>query len=275
MSSETSAEEKCVIMSKQRGFTLVELLVVIAIIALLMSILMPALGRVRKQAKEVLCMSNLKQWALCFSMYTEDYDSSFNRGWPSVYPDGALMEWHNSLAPYYGDNLDLACCPMATKPFSEGGRMPLAAWGSYWGPWFRKIKHGSYGINGYAHNPPRGMEGHNRPADYFWRTPNVKGAEHIPMFLDAQRFDGWPLQDDTPPEFVDDYFGGTQTDQMRRYTVNRHNGAVNGLFMNFSVRKIPLKCLWKLKWHQKYDINAELPDWETEAPWMKKFPECE
>ena len=57
-------------MNSKRAFTLVELLVVIAIIALLMSILMPALARVRNQAKDVLCQSNLKQWALIFSMNT-------------------------------------------------------------------------------------------------------------------------------------------------------------------------------------------------------------
>ena len=149
------------------GFTLVELLVVIAVIALLMSILLPAMARVKRQAKMVMCQANLRQWAICFSMYLEDNNGSFNKGWPSEYSDGALMEWHNSLEPCYSDNLDLACCPMATKPVSEGGLMPLAAWGVYPGVWFRKIRHGSYGINGYAHNPPSNKLSHKRPADYF------------------------------------------------------------------------------------------------------------
>ena len=59
-------------MSKRRGFTLIELLVVIAIIALLMSILMPALSRVKKQAQGVKCQGNLKQWSLIFAMYASD-----------------------------------------------------------------------------------------------------------------------------------------------------------------------------------------------------------
>jgi len=61
-------------MPKRSGFTLIELLVVIAIITLLMSILMPALQRVKDQAKAVGCMSNLKQWGLFFYMYTDDYN---------------------------------------------------------------------------------------------------------------------------------------------------------------------------------------------------------
>ncbi|MHC4560927.1 MAG: type II secretion system protein, partial [Planctomycetota bacterium] len=57
---------------KLRGFTLIELLVVIAIIALLMAILMPALSRVKKQAKSVTCQALLKQWGNIWMMYCQD-----------------------------------------------------------------------------------------------------------------------------------------------------------------------------------------------------------
>jgi prepilin-type N-terminal cleavage/methylation domain-containing protein len=59
---------------KLRGFTLIELLVVIAIIALLMSILMPALRNVRDQAKNSICLQRLKQWGVMFNMYADDHD---------------------------------------------------------------------------------------------------------------------------------------------------------------------------------------------------------
>ena len=59
-------------MRRRSGFTLIELLVVIAMIALLMSILMPALQRVQRQTRGVGCKSNLHQWGLIFAMYTGD-----------------------------------------------------------------------------------------------------------------------------------------------------------------------------------------------------------
>ncbi|UCC99559.1 MAG: prepilin-type N-terminal cleavage/methylation domain-containing protein, partial [Phycisphaerales bacterium] len=61
-------------MNRRDGFTLIELLVVIAIVALLLAILLPALGRVREQTKRVVCSSQLKQQTLAMVCYTENYD---------------------------------------------------------------------------------------------------------------------------------------------------------------------------------------------------------
>jgi prepilin-type N-terminal cleavage/methylation domain-containing protein/prepilin-type processing-associated H-X9-DG protein len=78
-----------------RGFTLIELLVVIAIIAILASILFPVFARARENARRSSCQSNLKQLALAWTQYTQDYDEGAVPSYRNV-PDGTFVSWHGA-----------------------------------------------------------------------------------------------------------------------------------------------------------------------------------
>jgi prepilin-type processing-associated H-X9-DG protein len=175
---------------------------------------------------------------------------------------GYLWEWgswEGQWKPYYMDD-KLLLCPRtieegARPPFhantEEGTRMSYAP--NFWTPTLA---------------PDDDDGANNQVKAMLWQTAEHKGNTRIPMFGDAGNHGAMPMLEDEPPEYDGQYHpsnSGGGGNELWRFCMSRHNGYTNMLFLDYSVRKVGLKGLWKLWWGKPWRDDPPLepvwPEW--------------
>lgn len=252
----------------------------------------------RRRAKEAVCRSNLRQWGIAFQKFTNDNDGYFiNSDDPYYSSNWRRGRWMLFLRrQYQGDFMPhVYLCPEATRPpyrfeYDRCGG-PFNAYGLGGSSAPVPVAKGSYGANAWIYKPtPAEIEDgdiQDRPVEWNWQTPHVQNADRIPVLADTMYLGGGPISGDPAeyapglgiersfPPLFDGEWSGAQA-EMKHFCINRHNGGVNMLFMDWSVRKVGLKELWKLKWHREFNTDGPWTqaggvrsiDWPE---WMREF----
>ncbi|MBM4026488.1 MAG: type II secretion system protein [Planctomycetes bacterium] len=259
------------------AFTLIELLVVIAIIALLMAVLLPSLQRVRNQARTVVCRAHLRQWGQVLGLYVDDYQGRLPRsGYPTFgFLTGRYFRRDDPTKPgqYHPTRTEgIARCPMAVKPsnslgFSQANHTVngvttfVIQWkqGGTYRAWEivqpEPVFRCSFGMNDLLFKAE--FDGTSRSWASIIRgytdVYSVKAPGDVPVLFDARDHSASLIFEKQSPSQSPDGVGSHPS-------MNRHQGTINGLFLDWSVASIGLKQLWTLKW--RLDFN-------TKGPWTK------
>ncbi len=251
------------------GFTLIELLVVIAIIAILASMLLPALARAKQKSNQVKCMSNLKQMNLAHIMYVSDY----NRSVPYDLGNSLWMEklMNNQAKVHF-----IRYCPTAPEPVRRIARNPLNAdYGTADETWIWRTNgnngfQGSYSYNGWFYYDLGFSQ-----EKVFTKETAVTNPTLTPFLGDARWVDAGPVATDAPARKV--YEGDGPAGGVGRYCISRHSyptprsapkamapgaplpGAVNLALTDGHVELVKLDRLWDFYWHRGYVPPAARP----------------
>ena len=223
------------------GVTITELLIVLGIISILFAILFPMIIKVRSASRAAACLANLQQWGQSFQMYL---NANHNKGIPSpdVYTPG-VMEWWDHLAPYHGDTRATLLCPEAVD------RSPVAPQDEYFtrgtahSAWEAKhrMRHsdefGSYGFNVWLYQWQPGA------MDALYKFP-VPEPERVPLIGDCCGPRTPVTNRDRDPVNLED----PGSEGLTAYCIDRHQFAINLVFVDGHAERVRLTDLWTLKW---------------------------
>jgi prepilin-type N-terminal cleavage/methylation domain-containing protein len=269
--------------ARASAFTLVELLVVMAVVAILASLLLPALSRAKHTAKSTACLSNLRQLGFTYLMRVEDSAGSL-RPW---------LDANDFMWDELGRSNPIGICPAAPLAAMKK-RVPLdtfdptynfrgttdQAWSLFLGTWHDFFLprpgwlSGSYAHNGWFLGVPDWVLTSTNGPFVFEREADVRRPALTPIFCDAIWMYVWPKSGDLPARNLR---LGSQFDYgMGNLTIPRHGsrpalvskdqprekplpGAIDVGFFDGHAEQVRLERLWQLYWNRIYEPPAKRP----------------